>query len=150
MHGDVKPSNVLVDGSEDDEFVFKLLDYACTLISKHQSSQSTTLKQLMTPGYMTPELLPNHSTNALQIRPNKALAIYAFAILSYEVVCCKSACSNVSLTLIDSAQNGLRPSFPPHVDTILSSLIKECWLHDPESRHIATVLQILNNYFKTV
>ena len=87
----------------------------------------------------------------MPVRPNKASDIYAFAILSYEVVCCKSAWSNVSLTLIDSVQNGLQPSFPSHVDTTLSSLIKECWLHDPESRPIATaVLQILNNYFETL
>ena len=55
------------------------------------------------------------------------------------------------MTLIDSVQNGFRPSFPSHVDTTLSSLIKECWLHDPESRPIATaVLQILNKYFETL
>ena len=59
IHGDVKPSNVLVDGLEDDEFVFKLTDYTCTPIPKHQTSHSTTLS----PGYMAPELLPNHSTN---------------------------------------------------------------------------------------
>ena len=104
MHGDVKPSNVLVDGSENDEFVVKLTDYACTPISKQQQfSHSTTLRQLITPGYMAPELLPNNSTNALPVRPEK-LQIYAFAILMicYEVICGKSAWSNVSVTLIDS------------------------------------------------
>jgi len=151
IHGNVKPSNVLVNGMEDDEFVFKLTNYACTPISKQQSSHSTTPKQLMTPGYMAPELLPNHSTNVLPVRPNKASDIYVFAILSYEVVCCKSAWSNVSMTLIDSVQNGFQPSFPPNVDTTLSSLIKECWLHDPESWPIATaILQILDNYFETL
>ena len=85
----------------------------------------------------------------MPVRPNKTSDIYAFAILSYEVVCCKSAWSNVSLTLIDSVQNGIRPSFPPNVDTTLSSLIKECWLQDPESRPIATaILQVLDNYFE--
>ena len=151
IHGDVKPSNVLVSGVEDDEFVFKLTDYACTPISKQRSSHSTTLKQLMTPGYMAPELLPNYSTNALPVRPNKASDIYPFAILSYEVVCCKSAWSNVSMTLIDSVQNGFRPSFPTNVDATLSNLIRECWLQDPESRPIATaILQVLDNYFETL
>ena len=109
-----------MDGSEDDEFVFKLTDYASTPISKRQSSHSTTLKQLMTPGCMAPELLPNCLTDALPVRPNKTSDIYAFSILSYEVVCCKSAWSNVSLTLLDNIQNGLQPSFPPHVGTTLS------------------------------
>ena len=58
IHGDVKLSNELVDG-----FVFKLTDYACTPISKHQSSHATTRKQLMTPGYsygirITPKIIP--------------------------------------------------------------------------------------------
>ena len=136
---------------EDDEFVFKLTDYACTPISKQRSSHSTTLKQLMIPGYMAPELLPNYSTNALPVRPNKASDLYAFAILSYEVVCCKSAWFNVSMTLIDSVQNGFRPSFPTIVDATLYNLIRECWLQDPESRPIATaILQVLDNYFETL
>ena len=44
IHGDIKPSNVLVNGIGDDDFEFKLTDYACTTLPMQQSSHSTTLK----------------------------------------------------------------------------------------------------------
>jgi len=55
IHGDIKLHNVLVAGS-DQEFIF---DYACVMnINNIQMpSQSLSLKQLITPGYVAPELI---------------------------------------------------------------------------------------------
>jgi len=145
IHGDIKPSNVLVTGLHHDEFIFKLTDYVSVPQSSQRSSHSTTMKQLMTPGYMAPELL---STDALSLRPNKASDIYAFAILAYELVCCKPAWCNVSMALIDNVRHGLRPAFPSNVDITLSGLIKECWLQDPEARPNApAILKVLEDLF---
>ena len=145
IHGDIKPSNVLVNGLHHDEFVFKLTDYANVPTAPQRSSHSTTMKQLMTPGYMSPELLSN---GAFPLRPNKASGIYAFSILAYELVCCKPAWCNVSMALIDNVRHGLRPVFPTNVDTTLSGLIKECWLQDPEARPNAlAVLKVLEDFF---
>ena len=76
IHGDIKPSNVLIistDGNND--FVFKVIDYACAKVTLQQSSNSTTLKQLMTPGYMAPELLSSDNLALLALPPNKATDI---------------------------------------------------------------------------
>ena len=53
VHGDIKPQNVLVTGSEQ-EFLFKITDYACYKYKNASqfSAQSSSLKQLMTPGYL--------------------------------------------------------------------------------------------------
>ena len=145
IHGDIKPSNVLVNGIGDD-FEFKLTDYACTTLPLQQSSHSTTLKQLMTPGYMAPELYPS-SINSLPVQPSKASDIYAYGVLSYEVICSRPAWQNVSMSLLDSVRNGFRPAFSQDVDKPLVDLIKKCWHQHPESRPDATiVLEALNSF----
>ena len=85
IHGDVKPLNVLVCGEEENEFIFKVADYGCPVNNNSlQTSHSTTMKQLMTPGYMAPELLPDQT--GVSLRPSKASDMYSFAILAYELV----------------------------------------------------------------
>ena len=58
VHGDIKPLNVLVCGEQDEEYTFKIMDYACVgnKVNTQISSKSVSLKQLMTPAYMAPEL----------------------------------------------------------------------------------------------
>jgi len=65
---------------------FKLTDYANVPTPPQRSSHSTTMRQLMTPGCMAPELL---STG---ISPK----VCAFAILPYDLVCGKPARCYVS------------------------------------------------------
>ena len=147
IHGDVKSSNVLISADGDDDFIFKITDYACAKVTMQQSSHSTTLKQLMTPGYMAPELLPSNCHGLLTIPPNKTTDIYAFGVMAYEVVFDKPAWPNVSMALMSSVKNGLRPEIPVESDYTLSNLIKECWVQDPESQlNAATVFQILDSY----
>ena len=59
VHGDLKPLNVLppvVSGNVEEEFIFKVTDYAASGVNFTQSSHSTTFKQLITPSYTAPEL----------------------------------------------------------------------------------------------
>ena len=61
--------------SSHNDFVFKVTDNACAKVTLQQSSHSTTLKQLMTPGYMVPELLPSDNLALLALPANKATDI---------------------------------------------------------------------------
>lgn len=147
IHGDIKPSNGPIIKDGDNDFVFKVTDYASAKVAEQQSSCSTTLKQLMTPGYMAPELFPSENLSLLTLPPNKATDICAFAIMAYEVVFAKQAWPNVSMTLMASVKQGLKPEIPVQSDDTLSNLIRECWLQDSELRpNAVTVFQILDAY----
>ena len=57
VHGDTEPANVLVCGDEKNDYTFKLADYSCNNIAIASTySRSFSLQQLMTPGYLAPEL----------------------------------------------------------------------------------------------
>ena len=136
VHGDIKPQNVLITGS-DSEFLFKLTDYACTMHIDNSllSSKSSSLKQLMTPGYLAPELIDNMGSC---LTPMKASDIYAFAILAYEVTFCCNPWPNVSMQLIESVRKGLRPVIPSDASDCMSAIIQECWQPDSLSRPCAS------------
>jgi len=71
IHGDIKPSNVLVSTDEDSDSLFKVTDYACPKVAQPQSSCLATFKQLMTPGYIAPELIPsNDSDSCIPLPPS--------------------------------------------------------------------------------
>ena len=71
--------------------------------SNQLSSRSSSLKQLMTPGYLAPELI---SDTGSYLNPTKASDVYSFAILAYEVAFCCDPWPNVSMQLIDSVRRG--------------------------------------------
>ena len=84
MHGDIKPQNILVCGATEDDFVFKITDYACNMISgvSYLSSKSASFKQLMTPGYLVPELIGDVN---FSMQPTTKSDVYSLAILIHEV-----------------------------------------------------------------
>ena len=148
VHGDIKPLNVLVCGDGISEFTFKVADYASYMANPSQTSHSMTLKQMMTPGYMAPEVFPNQGAAGCSTqKPSKASDIYSFAIMAYEVVFLCQAWDNVHIALMESVKQGQRPVIPSEADEWVSNLIKECWLGDPEARPTAAaVSQIFENY----
>lgn len=77
VHGDLKPQNVLVHRNDEGKFFFKLTDYVqcASLYSSHLSSRSSSLKQLMTPGYAAPEFC---SADGVPLAPTKPSDIYSF------------------------------------------------------------------------
>ena len=145
IHGDIKPHNVLVTGTEQ-EFLFKITDYSCIMHinSKQLSSKSSSLKQLMTPGYLAPELI---SDTGSYLNPTKASDVYSFAILAYEVAFCCDPWPNVSMQLIDSVRRGYRPVIPDNASKFMSAIIQECWQHDSSSRpYVSQVSQLLGEH----
>ena len=86
VHGDLKPLNVLVSDNHEDEFVFKITDYASSNLNLFQLSHSTTFKQLMTPSYTAPELFSQQVTDGTRAPlATTSSDIYSFGILAYEV-----------------------------------------------------------------
>ncbi|XP_065914474.1 probable LIM domain-containing serine/threonine-protein kinase DDB_G0287001 [Dysidea avara] len=141
VHGDIKPLNVLVCGDGISEFNFKVADYASYMANPSQTSHSMTLKQMMTPGYMAPEVFPNQGAAGCSTqKPSKASDIYSFAIMAYEVVFLCQAWDNVHIALMESVKQGQRPVIPSEADEWVSNLIKECWLGDPEARPTAAAV----------
>ena len=82
IHGDIKPQNVLVSGQTDKEYIFKITDYSGININSQISSKSSSLRQLMTPGYLAPELISDNGSHRQSTKPSD---VYSFGILSFEV-----------------------------------------------------------------
>ena len=82
IHGDIKPLNVLVCGNCSDEYIFKVTDYACFGNKRNAcaSSKSISVKQLMTPAYMVPELFSNEGCYQ---SPMRASDIYSLGSYVY-------------------------------------------------------------------
>ena len=113
-----------------------------------QMSRSTTMKQLMTPWYRTPEFFSAFGQTGMSLRLSKASDIYSFAILAYELVHQQLAWENVNIGLIESVRNGQWPMISSHLHSWLSNLIRESWLMNPEDRPTAAaVSHILEDYF---
>ena len=138
VYGDLKLLNVLVSSGSDEEYIFKVTDYATSGVNFTLSSYSTTFKQLMTPNYTAPELFHQQQSDTFCLPiPNKSSDIYSFGILAYEIFYCTTTWSNVTLSLIENVKCGYRPPIPTttEIETAsvkISGLIQECWLQDPD------------------
>ena len=152
VHGDIKPQNILVCGEGEYDYTFKLADYSCSNVEHIYSSSrsSSSLRQLMTPGYAAPELLSDVGS---RLQPTNKSDIYSFGILAYEVIFQKEAWANVSFQLITSVKTGYRPSIPNNASHFLTLLIKSCWHHDcslrPSAERIIELLEEAMNNIST-
>ena len=111
------------------------------------SKSSSSLWQLMTPGYAAPEMFSDVGSH---LQPTYKSNIYSFGILAYEVVFQKEAWPNVTFQLITSVKAGYRPSIPSNAPHLLMLLIKSYW-HQDESlrlsaeRVIELLEEVMNN-----
>ena len=151
VHGDIKPQNILVCGAAEDDFIFKVTDYACNMISgaSHNiSSKSASFKQLMTPGYLAPELISDINFSN---RPTEKSDVYSLAILIFEVVFCTEAWPVISMKLLSAVQNGHRPTIPEDSSPCIAQLIEKCWRVKPVERpNISEISQQLEGYLEVM
>ena len=105
------------------------------------SSKSVSLKQLMTPAYMAPELLGD---NGYQNQPTMGSDNYSLGIFGYEVILCLNPWKHVTIDLIDQVKHGHRPALPDDIPVSLTNILQKCWEHNPALRpstaEVSTVL----------
>ena len=124
IHGDIKTLNVLVEGENEEDFSFKITDYCGISVISQASSRSTSFKQLMTPGYLAPELIGDVGK---RLPPNKLSDMYSLGILSYEVYFCEKPWPIISMHLLNAVRFGQRPIIPENASEGVKSIIQECW-----------------------
>ena len=141
--GDLKPANVLVTSSAEDEWIFKLGDIAPESRKRNDCSAavSSCISEknnfIFTAAYLAPELL-TFNTN---MNENKTVAcdIYSFAMMMYQVLF-----PNVPLfdeinpiQFIIAVTNKWRPSIPEVNNSVhkrFVHLMERCWDNDPLNR----------------
>ena len=147
VHGDIKPANILVCEYEENEYTFKLADYSCNNM-EGTFSKSSCLRQLMTPGYVAPELF---GSTGNRLQPTTKSDIYSFGILSYEIAFQREAWTNVSIQLIDAVKQGYRPIIPTDASQLLVPLITSCWQENVILRPCAEmVLKLLEEAMNNI
>jgi serine/threonine protein kinase len=135
VHGDLKPSNLLVGKSGSLVVTdFGLSSISCvsltaaTMSAAHPllSSSSTALSVWYSP----PELLDNRST-----RKTAAGDVYAFAMVLLEIFTGQDPYGVAEYqAVLHIVLSGGRPKVSDRVPPGCAALIRRCWDHDPEAR----------------
>ncbi|KAG9017098.1 hypothetical protein FRB90_001779 [Tulasnella sp. 427] len=106
VHSDIKPDNILVN----DSMEAVLADFGQSrFIDDGQSSHMNEDLLLGTPKYMAPELMEDETA-----QHTLASDVYAFALVTLEVLSGRSAFYNIRMNVILAVQRGIRPQPPDH------------------------------------
>lgn len=80
--------------------------------------------------YMAPELYNPDG------KYSNKIDVYSFAVLLWEMITREEPFSDISFIyeIAERVQAGERPIIPPHCPSIISSLINDCWVSEPNKR----------------
>lgn len=139
VHGELKCSNILVNESDDGNFIdVKIADFRCS----RQLGKKSTTKNTMThrPRWSAPEALFDYTKANIQGEPSDLLLqkgdVYSFGMTCYEIITGNLPFQNVfGSELVEKIRNGVRPDdLPNNVGTELIGIVKKCWDNVPENR----------------
>jgi len=136
VHGDLRGSNVLMDGDEQP----RICDYGLAFII--EPSEFTSIKTAGACRWTAPEIMnpPENttSTNETLALFTKESDIYAFAMTALEIFTGKIPFSQKKndSSVIFAVLDGGRPELPPSLtkQESLAGLVQECWDQDPGRR----------------
>ncbi|KAG8966362.1 hypothetical protein FRC05_002684 [Tulasnella sp. 425] len=145
VHSDIKPDNILVN----DALEAVLADFGQSRFMHDIPSPYVTEDILLgTPRYMAPELLEDETA-----KHTLASDVYAFALVTLEVLSGKSAFYSIRMNIILAVQRGLRPQPQDHPDRACQQiwpLLALGWGESPGQRpDIGEFVQWLKNLPET-
>ncbi|WIA40776.1 hypothetical protein OEZ86_004456 [Tetradesmus obliquus] len=134
LHRDLKPQNVLLDGSGR----AKIADFGISRFKDPTRSYLSVTHQGGTPNYMAPELFNG-------TRVDEAADVYSLGCILYECLAHKQPFSNLAgdggksfnmlfKIIVAVAINKERPALPPDTPPRLAALISSCWREEPGAR----------------
>jgi serine/threonine protein kinase/V8-like Glu-specific endopeptidase len=128
VHRDVKPENVMLQPSYDDEFAI-LIDFGIAKVEVSRAKGSEHETWAGTLVYMAPEQLRGH--------PEPASDVWALGVVAYELVTGRRPFSPVDITMLKDAQ--VTPTEPrtlcPALPTAAQAVILKALSYDPAQRY---------------
>ena len=137
IHRDLKPANIFMD----EYLIPRVGDFGLSKIILSSFCGSHSEKDVKgTTLYMAPEIHTN-------CEYTKAIDVYAFAIIVYEIITNQAPFPNCgSYQISCKVVNGERPEFKYKIPDSYKRLIEKCWSHDPKVR--PTFDEIVNDLEK--
>jgi serine/threonine protein kinase len=123
VHGDLKPSNVLLDECN----YARIGDAGLTqLLGKN----IVTPTQIGSPFYLSPEMYEGAGCG-------KPADVYSFALILFELLAGRPAFAATSALAVlkKNVQSGVRPELPQTINATVKDIIKKGWERDPEVRY---------------
>ncbi|KAK8883536.1 hypothetical protein M9Y10_042630 [Tritrichomonas musculus] len=120
IHRDIKPENILLDN----HLLPKICDFGLSVFDNAEIDKT----EAGTPIYMAPEVV-------LQNGYSKAVDVYAFALVVYEIITLNEPHSKRNyLQIVESLNKGERPEIYEEIPESYKRLITKCWQQDPKDR----------------
>ena len=135
VHGDIKPSNLMVDG----DGRVRILDFGLALRQDALATETVSLGEIAATGqtdpqgtiaYMAPERLQGAT-------PDPRADVYALGVILYELVCGKRPFATLhglalAAALVQTSSDGW--DYPDHLETRLIALVRAMTARAPEQR----------------
>ncbi|KAI9010243.1 hypothetical protein DFJ74DRAFT_686495 [Hyaloraphidium curvatum] len=134
VHGDLKPSNVIVFEDAGDFPVARVADFSGSILRYGHARSGADFKGIGTIPFQPPEMLA--AGGNINQRAKESDDVYAFAMVCFEAATrgYEPFYGQRQDEIMRRVVAGERPEIPPDTPPLLATLMKECWHQDPEQR----------------